>query len=100
MPMHTIGIRELKAHLSRTLRHVQQGARYLVTDHGRVVAELRQPTTEDVSQLTPTEQATLRLAAKGILRVAEGPSSSYKAPGVKLPAGTSKELLDWTRGER
>ncbi|MBK6308217.1 MAG: type II toxin-antitoxin system prevent-host-death family antitoxin [Gemmatimonadetes bacterium] len=41
--MRTIGIRDLKAHLSQTLRDVQRGELYLVTDRGRVVAELRPP---------------------------------------------------------
>ena len=43
MTMRTIGIRELKAQLSRTLREVRDGDVFLVTDRGRVVAELRQP---------------------------------------------------------
>lgn len=36
--METVGIRELKAQLSRHLRRVRAGARLLVTDRGREVA--------------------------------------------------------------
>ncbi len=36
--MVSIGVRELKAHLSRTLRHVRTGARVEVTEHGRPIA--------------------------------------------------------------
>ena len=38
--MNTVGIRELKAHLSRHLRHVRSGARLLVTERGRAVATI------------------------------------------------------------
>ena len=38
--MKTIGVAELKAHLSRELRRVTQGESILVTDHSRPVAVL------------------------------------------------------------
>ena len=38
--METVGIRELKAHLSRHLRRVRAGASLLVTDRGREVATI------------------------------------------------------------
>jgi prevent-host-death family protein len=38
--METVGIRDLKAHLSRHLRRVQSGARLLVTARGRSVATI------------------------------------------------------------
>ena len=38
--MQTIGIRELKAHLSACLRRVQSGERLTVTDRGRAIATL------------------------------------------------------------
>ncbi len=97
--MRTIGIRELKAHLSQTLRDVQRGTRYLVTDRGRVVAELRAPTAADTEELSEADRATLRLAASGELRVAERAASKYGATGVKAKRGTAKSWLDWTRGE-
>ena len=39
--MRAIGVRDLKANLSRYLREVERGEIVLVTDRGRVVAELR-----------------------------------------------------------
>ena len=36
--METVGIRELKAHLSRHLKRVRSGARLTVTDRGRSIA--------------------------------------------------------------
>lgn len=38
--MEHVGIRDLKAHLSRHLRRVQTGTRLLVTDRGRRIAVL------------------------------------------------------------
>ena len=38
--MQTVGIRELKTHLSRHLKRVRSGARLLVTEHGRSIATI------------------------------------------------------------
>ena len=97
--MRTVGIRELKANLSRTLRAVQDGEHYLVTDHGRVVAELHAPGTEAASNLSRADQARLAMASAGELRLAERPREPYR-PVVSLPDGTARSWLDWTRGEK
>ena len=38
--METVGIRELKAHLSRYLKRVRSGARLVVTERGRSIATI------------------------------------------------------------
>ena len=38
--MDTVGIRELKAHLSRHLKRVRAGRRLLVTERGRIIASI------------------------------------------------------------
>ena len=38
--METVGIRELKAHLSRHLKRVRSGARLMVTERGRPIATI------------------------------------------------------------
>ena len=38
--MNSVGIRELKAHLSRHLRRVRSGARLVVTERGRSIATI------------------------------------------------------------
>lgn len=38
--MDTVGIRELKTHLSRYLKRVRSGTRLLVTEHGRSIATI------------------------------------------------------------
>ncbi len=100
MTMRTIGIRELKAQLSRTLRDVRDGDVYLVTDRGRVVAELRQPTVPSAADLSPVDQSKLRLAASGELRVAERTRVAYRSDGPAAADGTAQAWLDWTHGDR
>lgn len=97
--MRTIGIRELKAQLSKILRDVQAGDTYLVTDRGRVVAEMRRPDAAQWS-ISPAERALARLAATGHLRVAESHPNPYHASPIISPAGTAKELLDDDRGDK
>ena len=41
--METVGIRELKTHLSRHLKRVRAGARLLVTERGRSIATINPP---------------------------------------------------------
>ena len=43
--MDTVGIRDLKAHLSRYLKRVRSGARLTVTERGRSIATISPVTT-------------------------------------------------------
>ena len=96
--MKTIGIRELKAHLSRVLRDVGSGDTFLVTDRGRVIAELRRPGTADTAG-TEEDRGLARLASAGVLRVAERPRPDYRPSPISSRKGTAKSLLDSDRGE-
>jgi len=97
--MLTIGIRELKARLSQVLRDVQQGETVLVTDRGRVVAELRLPDASTWSGgALPSGLA--RMAAAGNLRLAEPAPDPYPASPVRSPTGLGRKLLDADRSER
>ena len=100
MIMRTIGIRELKAQLSRALRDVQRGELYLVTDRGRVVAELRPPGVSVEGTLSPEHAGRRALLNAGELRIAEGDPAPYRKSVIQLPEGASKELLDWVRGSK
>jgi antitoxin (DNA-binding transcriptional repressor) of toxin-antitoxin stability system len=96
--MQTIGVRDLKARLSQVLREVQRGETILVTDRGRVVAELRAP-SGSLSPKTAVERAIANLAAGGALRVAEATPDPYPASPLSAPDGTASELLRAERDE-
>jgi prevent-host-death family protein len=96
--MRVIGIRELKAHLSRVLRDVQRGDVILITDRGRVVAELRSPDASGLAE-SPQERALARLAAGGQLRVAERTPSAYQPSPLTSRDGLARQLLDEDRGD-
>ena len=96
--MKAVGVRELKARLSQYLLEVRGGEVILVTDRGRVVAELRQP--EDRATETETDHALRRLAAGGGLVVREPQNPGlYRPSPVKVREGTAQHLLDAEREE-
>lgn len=98
MSMKAVAVRELKNRLSAYLREVAGGEVVLVTDRGRVVAELRRPSVEALQ--SPAEQALARLVAAGVLTIGlpQDPAS-YRRPGVRI-AGATQVLLDAERAER
>ncbi|HEY3360086.1 MAG TPA: type II toxin-antitoxin system Phd/YefM family antitoxin [Polyangia bacterium] len=99
--MKTVGVRDLKTHLSAHLRDVARGDLILVTDRGRVVAELRPPGAAERA-LTPEEQARQRLIAAGRLKpaVALAPPPWPSPLPRLLKRGSSQALLDTDREER
>ena len=96
--MKAVAVRELKNRLSAYLREVAAGEVVLVTDRGRVVAELRRPSAETLQ--SPAEQALERLVAAGVLTIGlpQDPSS-YRRTGVRI-ARSSQTLLDAERADR
>lgn len=89
--MATAGVRDLKNNLSRYLRRVAEGERILVTDHGRVVAELSPPTLQ-----------RRRALPSGAIRAPLEPGHPFadwpKGEGIELPPGTAAQLIDEDRG--
>jgi len=96
--MKAVAVKELKNRLSAYLREVATGEIVLVTDRGKVVAELRRPTRE--MQLGAVDDALERLHAQGAL-VPGLPQArdAYQQTRVKLVGTTTQELLDAERGE-
>jgi len=90
-------VRELKNRLSAYLREVAQGEIVLVTDRGRVVAELRRPSTS--LQPSGRDEALARLHAEGVLLpgLPQDPAA-YRRTRIRLE-GKSQHLLDADRGE-
>jgi len=93
-----VAVKELKNRLSAYLREVGTGEVVLVTDRGKVIAELRRP-TRDV-RLGSVDDALERLHAQGLL-VPGLPQArdAYHRTRVKLVGMTTQELLDLDRGE-
>jgi antitoxin (DNA-binding transcriptional repressor) of toxin-antitoxin stability system len=99
--MRTAGVRELKAKLSEYLREVARGETILVTDRGRVVAELRAPGA--LPQDTDPEARRVRdLMAKGLLfrpALTKDRGALFRLHGPGFPPGTSQRLVDEDRDE-
>ena len=87
----TVGIRDLRDHLSQYLEMVKGGVSVSVTDHGRVIAAIVPMTFS---------QHTLDLAAKGLVRLPTlPPGRATDFPKVKVEGGTD-DLIDWAKGEQ
>ena len=85
--MDTVGIRDLKAHLSQHLKRVRSGARLTVTERGRSVATI---TPVD----TPAELEWVhQLVAEGRAHWAGGKPSGSKGPKVVAPGKTVSEAV-------
>ena len=98
--MKAVGVRELKARLSQYLRDVQAGETVLVTDRGRVIAELRGAPEVAVPE-SATDRALRALGARAALTVRERHDpDAYAASPLRQPAGSGQSLLDAERGER
>ena len=99
--MKTVGVRDLKTHLSSHLRDVSRGDVILVTDRDRVVAELRRPGTGVSANLTPDALLRQRLVDRGLLgQVPPAGRPHWKTALPRLlKSGTTRELLDADRDE-
>lgn len=96
--MKAVAVKELKNRLSSYLREVRDGEVVLVTDRGRVVAELRQPS----SAIPPGahDQALERLASQGLLVPGLPQDARAYRPSPLARAVKSRDLLDAERGDR
>lgn len=94
-----VGIRELKDKLSHYVRQVEGGDVVVVTDRGRVVAEMWPPGQHDRRDIDPR---LLEMERKGLVRLSARPNhpSLYRRmPYVDLGGRTVKDLMDEIRGE-
>jgi antitoxin (DNA-binding transcriptional repressor) of toxin-antitoxin stability system len=95
----SVGIRELKNHLSKYVRQAEAGDVVLVTDRGKVVAELAPPGTTSRRDIHP---GLLEMERKGLVRLATRPNhpSLYRRmPYVDLGGKTIQDLMDEIRGD-
>jgi antitoxin (DNA-binding transcriptional repressor) of toxin-antitoxin stability system len=96
--LKSVGIKELKNNLSAFLRDVRRGTRVLVSDRGRVVAELHEPTPGYASD-TPMDPKLAEWIEAGVLRMPTSPRSKLPLSPVRLDDGIAARLLDEDRGE-
>lgn len=100
MSLKTVNIRALKDKLSAYLRDVQHGDVLLVTDRGRVVAELRQPTLNRHA-LDAAQEGEQKMVDRGDLRAGlPNTPKVYRSTGVRLAEADIDAALAWTRGDR
>lgn len=100
--MTVTGIRELKNKLSEYLRLVRDGEAVLITDRGRVIAQITPPPAY-LDGAGDSEQAALaRLARAARVRLGVGEFASLNEPelDVDIPAGEAADALDDVRSER
>ncbi len=94
--MVSVGIRELRNRLSEYVRRVRDGEEVLITDRGRVVAQLSQPTSEAADSAYP---GLIRHARAGKVRLgATNFAASYPRVPRSLTVGVAQRLLDEERG--
>jgi len=98
--MKTVGIRELKNHLSEYLRRVRLGESVLVTDRGEVVAEFSPPIRGVTDTSLPA--GLLALAKRGLVTLGAPRDNGLYEPLPRLRRGrrTAAQLLDEERGSR
>ena len=100
--METVGIRELKNRLSHYVRKVEAGDVVIVTDRGRVVAELVPPGWHRPA--ADVHIGLLELARRDGLRMptAQVDAALFDQPRPRIDMGglTVQDLIDLERGDR
>ncbi|MDI7267636.1 MAG: type II toxin-antitoxin system prevent-host-death family antitoxin [Myxococcota bacterium] len=96
--MRTAGVGELRARLSRYLDEVKRGEVVLVTDRGKVVAEIRPPASAVASARDEFERRLDPWVRAGRARLGAPNEPAWYLPApVRLPAGTAQRVLDALR---
>jgi len=94
----TVGLRELKNHLSEYVRMVRAGDHVQVTDRGQVVAELIPPGAAPDRDKHP---GLVAMERRGLLKPgARNTAGLYPGLRRSLKRGRAKRLLDAVRGDR
>jgi antitoxin (DNA-binding transcriptional repressor) of toxin-antitoxin stability system len=98
----TAPVRELKNRLSSFLRLVKAGETILVTEHGRVIAELRQP--ESVGRGAPARVERIISGLEQAGRLSRAARAGSAAAALTLTADPAapdwRTILDAVRADR
>ena len=87
--METVGIRDLKAHLSRHLKRVRSGVRLAVTERGRTIA-----TISPVESKTNVDWAHQLVAEGRAQWNGEKPTGAARPPKLSRKSAASVVLED------
>jgi antitoxin (DNA-binding transcriptional repressor) of toxin-antitoxin stability system len=96
-----VGIKQLKARLSEYVRLAKMGETVMVMERDEVVAELR-PARRTPPAADSVEDVLDRLAQSGAVTRAARSKKGWRwsVPGLGMPDGTARSVLDDVRGER
>jgi antitoxin (DNA-binding transcriptional repressor) of toxin-antitoxin stability system len=86
--MITVGVRDLKNQLSQYLKYVKYGEKVIITEHGRIIAELRVPQNEE--RLSTIEEKLTQLSKEGLIILAKRKNSCARLPIIE-------KKLNWER---
>jgi prevent-host-death family protein len=93
--MHSVGIKALKNRLSEYVRAAAAGEPVLVTDRGRVVAELIAPRAR--AHASPTKQRWAELVRRGLVTPAK---KALRGPPPRVAAARLDELMRELHADR
>ena len=93
--MQTVGIKTLKDKLSEYIRAAAAGDTVLVTDRGKVVAEIVAPRVS--ADAAPAEQKMAELIRRGLVRPA---SQRLTGPPPHVPVSTFEQLMTELEADR
>lgn len=99
--MRSVGIKALKAHLSRYIDLVRKGEVVLVTDRDEVVAEIRLPSQPVPSKVSRWDLALQEEARRGSVILAKRKKSLLTGPPEPDPSPVDlQRILDELREDR
>lgn len=98
--MESVGIREMKAHLSQLVRRVKAGETVAVTERGKIVALLQPPpSAPQPPQAYPSIEERV-LAAGGRPATQRGPIGELPSSAAEFAGMDVQTVLDDLRGDR
>ncbi len=91
--MSIVGIRQMKAQLSRFLKKVKRGESIIITEHGKQIAQIIPMATN------PERDRLLELARKGVIKWS-GKKPVFPMPTIKLKGKPLSQMIIEDREDR
>ena len=95
--IETVGIRQLSRSLSSYIKNAALGIRVFITDHGKVVAELRELSGEIVQEAA--NPVTRDLVTRNQLSIGSHRKISFKRGNALAPKCPAASLINELRGD-